>query len=159
MKDEAILSQFIKENPQYNYIIAPHEMHHISSLQKQTKGQLFSELNSGNINSNNVLIINSIGILSHIYQYGDIAYIGGGFGAGIHNILEAVTFGLPVIFGPKYKKFKEANELIDLKGAISISNYKELENAFDSFTNFDQTIATSYITSRSGATETILESL
>ena len=159
VKDEAILSQFIKENPQYNYIIAPHEMHHISSLQKQTKGQLFSELNSGNINSNNVLIINSIGILSHIYQYGDIAYIGGGFGAGIHNILEAVTFGLPVIFGPKYKKFKEANELIDLKGAISISNYKELENAFDSFTNFDQTIATSYITSRSGATETILESL
>ena len=159
LKDETLLSQFIKENPQYNYIIAPHEMHHISHLQKQTGTQLFSTSNTENINSNNVLIIDSIGILSSIYQYANIAYIGGGFGSGIHNILEAITFGLPVIFGPNYQKFNEAAELIALGGAKSISNYTELTLAIDSFANFDQKIATNYIKNSSGATETILESL
>jgi len=159
LKDETLLSQFIKENPQYNYIIAPHEMHHISHLQKQTGAQLFSTSNTENINSNNVLIMDSIGILSSIYQYANIAYIGGGFGSGIHNILEAVTFGLPVIFGPNYQKFNEATKLIALGGAKSISNYTELTLAIDSFANFDQTIATNYIKNSSGATEKILESL
>ena len=159
LKDETLLSQFIKENPQYNYIIAPHEMHHISLLQKQTGAQLFSTSNTENINSNNVLIIDSIGILSSIYQYANIAYIGGGFGSGIHNILEAITFGLPVIFGPNYQKFNEATKLIALGGAKSISNYTELTLAIDSFANFDQTIATNYIKNSSGATETIIESL
>ena len=159
LKDETLLSQFIKENPQYNYIIAPHEMHHISHLQKQTGAQLFSTSNTENINSNNVLIIDSIGILSSIYQYANIAYIGGGFGSGIHNILEAITFGLPVIFGPNYQKFNEAAELIALGGAKSISNYTELTLAIDSFANFNQTIATNYIKNSSGATETIIESL
>ena len=158
-KDEGLLSQFVKENPQYNYIIAPHEMNHISSLQKQTKAQLLSNVNSENINSNNVLIIDNIGILSSLYQYASIAYIGGGFGTGIHNILEAVTFGLPVIFGPNYKKFNEAKKLIKLGGAKSISNYTELNLAIDLFTDFDQKIATNYIKNSSGATETILESL
>ena len=159
LKDEPLLSQFIKENPQYNYIIAPHEIHHISHLQKQTGAQLFSTSNTENINSNNVLIIDSIGILSSIYQYANIAYIGGGFGSGIHNILEAITFGLPVIFGPNYQKFNEATKLIALGGAKSISNYTELTLAIDSFANFNQTIATNYIKNSSGATEKILESL
>ena len=159
LKDETLLSQFIKENPQYNYIIAPHEMHHISHLQKQTGAQLFSTSNTENINSNNVLIIDNIGILSSIYQYANITYIGGGFGSGIHNILEAITFGLPVIFGPNYQKFNEATEFIALGGAKSISNYTELTLAIDSFANFDQKIATNYIKNSSGATETILESL
>ena len=159
LKDETLLSQFIKENPQYNYIIAPHEMHHISHLQKQTGAQLFSTSNTENINSNNVLIMDSIGILSSIYQYANIAYIGGGFGSGIHNILEAVTFGLPVIFGPNYQKFNEATKLIALGGAKSISNYTELTLAIDSFANFDQTIATNYIKNSTRTTATILESL
>ena len=159
LKDETLLSQFIKENPQYNYIIAPHEMDHISLLQKQTGAQLFSISNTENINSNNVLIMDSIGILSSIYQYANIAYIGGGFGSGIHNILEAVTFGLPVIFGPNYQKFNEATKLIALGGAKSISNYTELTLAIDSFANFDQKIAINYIKNSIGATETILESI
>jgi 3-deoxy-D-manno-octulosonic-acid transferase len=158
-KDEILLIRFIKENPHYNYIIAPHEMHHISHLQKQTGAQLFSTSNNENINLNNVLIIDSIGILSIIYHYANIAYIGGGFGSGIHNILEAITFGLPVIFGPNYQKFNEATELIALGGAKSISNYTELTLAIDSFANFDQKIATNYIKNSSGATEIILESL
>jgi 3-deoxy-D-manno-octulosonic-acid transferase len=158
-KDELLLIRFIKENPQYNYIIAPHEMHHISYLQKQTGAQLFSTSNTQNINSNNVLIIDSIGILSNIYQYGKLAYIGGGFGVGIHNILEAVAFGLPIIFGPNYQKFNEAKELINQKGAISISNYKELNSAINVFSDFDKSIAINYIKNSSGATETILEIL
>ena len=158
-KDELLLIRFIKENPQYNYIIAPHEMHHISYLQKQTGAQLFSTSNTENINSNNVLIIDSIGILANIYQYGKLAYIGGGFGVGIHNILEAVAFGLPIIFGPNHQKFNEAKELINQKGAISISNYKELNSAINVFSDFDKSIAINYIHENSGATSKILDSI
>ena len=112
-----------------------------------------------NINNSDVLIIDSIGLLASIYRYGKIAYIGGGFGAGIHNILEAVTFGLPVIFGPNYQRFKEANELIKLKGAQSINNYPELKSAINSFANYDTSIATNYIKQNSGATNIILNQL
>ncbi len=158
-KDELLLIRFIKENPQYDFIIAPHEMRHIAQLQKQTGAQLFSTSNTKNINSNNVLIIDSIGILSSIYQYANIAYIGGGFGVGIHNILEAVAFGLPVIFGPNYQKFNEATELINQNGAISISNYKELNSAIDFFNTFDKSIAINYIQENSGATTKIINSI
>ena len=106
-----------------------------------------------------MLIIDSIGLLSSIYKYGTISYIGGGFWVGIHNILEAVTFGMPVIFGPNYQKFKEAKELINQKGAISISNYQELSLAIDYFNTFDKNIATDYIINNCGATEIILEKI
>ena len=98
-------------------------------------------------------------IESNIYQYGNTAYIGGGFGVGIHNILEAVAFGLPVIFGPNYQKFNEATELIKQKGAVSISNYTELTSAVDFFSAFDKSIAINYIQENSGVTDTILNQL
>jgi len=157
-KDEALLAKYIKENPNYKYIIAPHEMHHISELKKQTNALLFSKANNTNISNSTVLIIDSIGILSNIYKYGDLAYIGGGFGSGIHNILEAVAYGLPVVFGPNYQKFNEATELIKQKGAISISNYTELTSAVDFFNAFDKSIAINYIQENSGATTKILDS-
>ena len=140
-KDERILTKHIKENPQYNYIIAPHELTHVPKLHKQTNALLFSTANQQNIHDKNVLIIDSIGLLSSIYKYGKIAYIGGGFGVGIHNILEAVAFGVPVIFGPNYKKFNEAKDLIALGGANSISNFEELEQGINHFEEFDSTIA------------------
>ena len=155
-KDEALLAQYIKKNPNYNYIIAPHEMLHINELKSQTNALLFSRANSINIRNSNVLIIDSIGILSTLYKYGDIAYIGGGFGVGIHNTLEAVAFGLPVLFGPNYQKFNEAKELINMRGAISISNYKELNSAINIFTAFDKSIAINYVKENSGATVKIL---
>jgi 3-deoxy-D-manno-octulosonic-acid transferase len=74
-----------------------------------------------------VLIIDSIGLLSSLYRYGKIAFIGGGFGIGIHNILEAATYGLPVIFGPNYKKFAEAVDLVSLGGAFPVKNQSEFE--------------------------------
>jgi 3-deoxy-D-manno-octulosonic-acid transferase len=158
-KDEILLVQYIKDHPENNYIIAPHELQNISALQKQTNALLFSETDNTDISNSNVLIIDSIGILSNIYQYANIAYIGGGFGAGIHNVLEAVAFGLPVIFGPNYQKFNEAKELINQKGAISISNYTELTSAIDCFSTFNKSIAINYIKENSGATTKILDSI
>ena len=78
-----------------------------------------------------VFILNTIGILSKVYAYADITYIGGGFGAGIHNTLEAVTYGNPVVFGPKYKKFQEAVDLIEVGGGFSISNQQEFNTIMD----------------------------
>ena len=158
-KDEALLVKYIKENPNYNYIIAPHEIHHINELKKQTNALLFSKADSTNISNSNVLIIDSIGILSNIYKYGDLAYIGGGFGVGIHNILEAVAYGLPVVFGPNYQKFKEANELIALLGAKDISNHSELETIILSFIDFDSSISKNYIKNNAGATDIIMSSI
>ena len=79
----------------------------------------------------NVLLIDCMGILSSIYRYGDFAYIGGGFGVGIHNILEAATYGIPVAFGPKYQKFKEARDLVSLQGATSVRNQQEFYALLD----------------------------
>ena len=158
-KDEKLLIKFIKQNTDYNYIIAPHEMNNISRLRKETNGLLYSNIDVKDIKSTNVIIIDNIGLLSKIYSYANIAYIGGGFGSGIHNILEAATFGLPIIFGPNHKKSNEAKELISLGGAISITNYKELESAITYFNNFDSEISTNYIDNNTGATKIILEAL
>ena len=155
-KDEKILIQYIKSHPENNYVIAPHEVNNISDFQKQTNSLLYSNANKKNITTTNVLIIDSIGLLSSIYQYGNLAYIGGGFGSGIHNILEAVAFGLPVIFGPKYQNFNEAISLINKQGAVSISNYEELSSAINVLNNFDKLIALNYIKENVGATEKIL---
>lgn len=129
--DEDLLTKLINsDKTNYKFIIAPHEVDkpHVASLIEKIKGHVvtYSEADSDNIMYAKVLVIDCIGILSHVYQYGTIAYIGGGFGSGIHNILEAATFGLPVIFGPRYQKFSEAIELIKEGGAFSINNEEEL---------------------------------
>ena len=158
-KDEMILNRLIKNFQNYNFIIAPHENNNIKKLQKQTSGILYSNVNENNINSSNVLIIDRVGILSSIYKYGKYAYIGGGFGKGIHNILEAVIFGIPTIFGPNYNKFKEAIDLVNKKAAISINNYNELVSALDYFKKFDKSISENYIHENCGATEEIIKKL
>ena len=155
-KDEKILITYIKNHPENNYIIAPHELYNVTTLCQKTNGLLYSKANKQNILTNNTLIIDNIGLLANIYQYGDLAYIGGGFGSGIHNILEAAAFGLPVIFGPDYKDFNEANILIKKKGAISISNYQELICAVNFFEKFDKSIAHNYIKENRVGTQKIL---
>ncbi len=106
-------------------------------------------------------MIDNIGLLSSLYQYGSIAYIGGGFGAGIHNTLEAAAFGLPVIFGPRYDKFQEAKDLVALQAAISISDDKELENAFQFFIQNPDSgkKAQAYVAAKKGATAAILQEI
>lgn len=108
-----------------------------------------------------ILIIDNIGMLSSLYGYGDIAYIGGGFGGGIHNTLEAAAYGMPVIFGPNYHKFQEAKDLIQAKAAYSISNERELILVMDELMDYKVRIeagnrAVGYVQQQAGATDRIL---
>ena len=159
-KDEQLIANFIKENQQYNYIIAPHELLKIQQLQKWTNGLLFSDANEQNIHNSNVLIIDSIGLLSSIYKYGTISYIGGGFGKGIHNILEPAAFDTPIIFGPHYNKFNEAKDLIEIGGAKSIKNFNELQEAFSYFfSNYQKNICKNYIMQKCGSTKLVIKKI
>jgi len=137
--DEEILAASVKNFSKVKLVIAPHEIHkeHISKIQEMFKGYRvlkFSEckdLEDTALENANVLIIDCMGILSSIYRYGSFAYIGGGFGVGIHNILEAATYGIPVAFGPKYHKFKEARDLVALQGASSVRSQEEFYSLLD----------------------------
>jgi len=130
--DEEILAAFINKVNNIKLIIAPHEVSaiNINRLQQLLikPAVLYSEAENKDLPAQQVLIINSIGLLSSLYSYGEVAYIGGGFGVGIHNILEAATFGLPVIFGPNYQKFKEAVDLKKSGGAFKVKDFSELES-------------------------------
>ncbi|WP_370633679.1 3-deoxy-D-manno-octulosonic acid transferase [Pedobacter sp. Leaf250] len=162
-EDEKLLSNLPEQYPNWKFIIVPHEIHesHIESIEKQfSTGSLrFSMLDSQTQSATyQTLIIDNIGMLSSLYQYGKVAYIGGGFGAGIHNTLEAAAFGLPVIFGVKYDKFQEAKDLIAIGAAKCISNTIELLAAFEDFsTNENASIrAKKYVEEKKGATDQIL---
>ncbi|MGZ4056080.1 MAG: 3-deoxy-D-manno-octulosonic acid transferase [Bacteroidia bacterium] len=166
-EDEKIISSLKSEG--LKLIIVPHEVDekHIQLIIRQfsfSKTLRFSQANENNVKDAQILIIDNIGMLSSIYQYGTIAYIGGGFGKGIHNILEAATFGLPVIFGPNYQKFSEAKELIHLGGAFSIKDVSEFKKTIELLE--DKTvlqtashIAKYYVSSRIGASDKILSSI
>lgn len=136
-KDESLLVNYINNSSDdIKFIIAPHNIksEQIVSLKSQiTKSTiLFSEKNNIDLSNFNVFIIDTIGILTKIYSYADIAYVGGGFGnPGVHNILEPATFGIPIIIGPNYSHFAEAIALVHQEGCVSISNQKELNEAFD----------------------------
>jgi 3-deoxy-D-manno-octulosonic-acid transferase len=168
-EDEKIISGFKFKISGFKLIIAPHEIGetHIQSIIRKFNSYSvlrYSEAAQKDISSADILIIDNIGILSSIYQYGTIAYIGGGFGKGIHNILEPATFGLPIIFGPNYHKFIEACELIDLHGAFSVSSAEELKKIIDLLAHSDilktaSLISKSYVSSRVGATNKILKSI
>lgn len=105
------------------------------------------------------------GLLSSIYRYGNVAYIGGGFGAGIHNTLEAAVYGIPVIFGPRYHKFQEAKDLIKVGGGFSISNEKEFTAKLDEFMTNSDILSTAgrnagnFVQSKAGTTDTIYKAL
>ena len=122
----------------------------------------YTRADEKNVLKADCLIIDCFGLLSSIYRYGEIAYVGGGFGVGIHNTLEAAVYGIPVIFGPKYQKFMEAIQLIEAKGAFSIKNYEELKELLDRMLTDDiflretGTNAGYYVTSNAGATDKIL---
>lgn len=149
-QDEKILIpalKQLKQNYELKIIIAPHQPDkaNIQRLIKLLNENNFSycrytKLSNTNDNSTDVMIIDTIGILNKIYKYGLIAYIGGGFTDGIHNILEPAVYGLPVIFGKKYHKFYEATELIKLKAAFSVTNEKELFSAIHLLLNNENTL-------------------
>lgn len=137
-KDEEIIAQYINEysNENVKFIIAPHNIkaEQIAKLKEQiTKPTvLFSEKENQSLSEQQVFIINTIGILTKIYSYADIAYVGGGFGnPGVHNILEPATFGIPIVIGPNYSHFAEAIALVKLEGCVSIENNKDLLETLD----------------------------
>ena len=136
-KDEEILTRYFQETSHsLKMIIAPHEVHEsrINGLMSglpEKQMLKFSEADEHSVMNTAVLVIDNIGLLSSLYRYGDIAYVGGGFGKGIHNILEPATFGLPVIFGPNHEKFSEALDLKRYGGAFAIDGYHSLKDLMD----------------------------
>lgn len=131
--DEAIYTDWLNNNSSYKAIIAPHEFdaERLHQLTQTIKGAVLWSQISGkeNIDFSSVkcIIIDCFGLLASLYRYGDIAYIGGGFGNGIHNINEAAVYGIPVIFGPKFEKFKEACDLTRIGGAFAINSRQQFE--------------------------------
>lgn len=191
-EDEEELIHYVKNNPQIRFIIAPHEIHeeNIRDVQKEFTGAiLYSALlknsagdgklveehsrNSSpstapNVKSEpaNVLIIDNIGMLSRLYHYADISFVGGGFEeSGIHNVLEPAVYGKPVIYGPEYEKFAEAVDLVECGAGICIHNALELEKVLTELWENEALLqqkseaAKNYVYSKAGATRDIMQHL
>ncbi len=164
--DEDLFLEYFNNHPEMKLIIAPHvidENHLVEIISKLKRPYVrYTRADEKNVLKADCLIIDCFGLLSSIYRYGEIAYIGGGFGVGIHNTLEAAVYGIPVIFGPKYQKFMEAVQLLEAKGAYSIKDYDELKTLLDRFLTDEAflretgTNAGYYVTSNAGATEKIM---
>lgn len=167
-KDEELLVNYINQSSnEVKFIIAPHNIkeEQISSLTSSIKKKtvLFSEKENQNLDEFQVFIIDTIGILTKIYSYADIAYVGGGFGnPGVHNILEPATFGVPIVIGTNYSHFAEATALVHQEGCISIKTNDELKLAFDSLLyNSDERlekghICKTFVQMNKGATKKII---
>ena len=164
--DEDLFIQYFNSHPEMKLIIAPHvidENHLVEIISKLKRPYVrYTRANEKNVQKADCLLIDCFGLLSSIYRYGEIAYIGGGFGVGIHNTLEAAVYGIPVIFGPKYHKFMEATQLLEAKAAYSIKDYAEFEAlhdkmlADDAFLKQTGANAGNYVISNAGATDKVM---
>lgn len=171
--DEILLAALPPLYPNWKFIFAPHEISEdkikrLVEMLPANSAIRYSQLIGQHTpiilhDMHQTLIIDNVGMLSSLYHYGDIAYIGGGFGAGIHNTLEAAAFGLPVIFGPEYHKFKEAKDLVAMEIGFSINNETDLKNKIgflmrdeNRFKGISQKIK-QYVKEHTGATEAIMK--
>ena len=165
--EKILFSLLEKSDCDFKLIIAPHivSKEHVEEIMlrfKQYNPVLYSNGSTSNLKQSRVMIIDSIGLLSLLYRYADIAYVGGGFGVGIHNLLEASTYGMPVLFGPNYKRFREAIDLRDLGGGFPIENSEELIEVFhmlmldQDYYNNCSGIAKNYVINNAGATQLIV---
>ena len=169
-EDEKIIIDYINKNVQpIKFVIAPHAIkdNHIEEIIAAIDKKVirYTEMENATLAEYDVLVIDTIGILTKVYSYADIAYVGGGFATGLHNTLEPGVFGIPVIIGPQYDGFAEAEELVQLGGVISIKNNNEFQkNADKCFEDIDYRskiglINTDYIKEKAGATERIVSNL
>ena len=159
-EDEHIYLNFINKNKDYNYIIAPHETKYIKKISTKTDSILYSEFMKRDDIKESVLIIDNIGILKYLYAYCKAAYIGGGFGKGIHNISEAAACIIPVLFGPNHLEFLEANELINMKLAKNISTFKEFSDEVNSFIPvYSKNLAINHFKKQESAVNKIMSSI
>ncbi|GHT41347.1 3-deoxy-D-manno-octulosonic acid transferase [Bacteroidia bacterium] len=164
-KDEDLIIPYFNQHPDLKLIIAPHEIDesHIQEILSglQRPAVVYSKATASGVAEADCLIIDCFGLLSSIYRYGDLAYIGGGFGVGIHNVLEAVVYGMPVLFGPNYQRFKEAKDIITAGGGLSVSNADEFNsrvNELLAYSNLRRDMgekAGNYVRQNPGATEKI----
>ena len=169
-EDEKIIIDYINKNVQpIKFVIAPHAIkdNHIEEIIAAIDKKVirYTEMENSTLAEYDVLVIDTIGILTKVYSYADIAYVGGGFATGLHNTLEPAVFGIPVIIGPQYDGFAEAEELVRLGGVISIKNNNEFqEHADKCFKDIDYRskiglVNTGYIKEKAGATERIVSKL
>ena len=165
-KDEELFVRYIDEHPDTKLILVPHEIDeaHLHFIFNLFKGRFvrYSSTTPSSMIHARVLLIDTMGLLSSIYRFGHVAYIGGGFGVGIHNTIEAAVYGVPVLFGPNYEHFREAKGLIDAGAARSIKDYSELEAALETAFEQHETIgakAAEYVESELGATEKIYKEI
>ena len=168
-KDEDLLVNFINSNTsKVKFIIAPHniKMEQIQNLKNSItkKTLLFSEKDKKNGADFDVFIIDTIGILTKIYSYADVAYVGGGFGnPGVHNVLEPATFGVPILIGPNYSHFAEATALVNMEACIAINNSKKLDDALTNLIRNDDIrqekghMCSTFVQMNKGATAIILK--
>lgn len=168
--DENILLPYFNQNFPLKLIIAPHEIdeEHLQSIISQLKRPYirYSQATIENVKEADYLIIDCFGLLSSIYRYGEIAYIGGGFGVGIHNILEAAVYGIPVIFGPNFRKFQEAVDLQQKGGAFVIENYESFSQIMSEFLEENSSLYSSackvsndYSQANKGATSKVVNAI
>ncbi len=168
--DEDLLIRLINDNPTIKFVIAPHEMNEgrIQRLLDESRGGAvrYTACDAAtDLSHKQVMILDTVGILSSVYGYATWSYIGGGFGVGIHNTLEAATFGLPIAFGPNYHKFKEACDMVTLGAARSITTYEELAAWFSPLLNDAEALrkasqtAKDYTTRNQGATTIITQTI
>lgn len=167
-KDEDLLINFINSNTfNVKFIIAPHNIkeEQIQQLKNSItkKTVLFSEKEGKQLANFDVFIIDTIGILTKIYSYADIAYVGGGFGnPGVHNVLEPATFGVPIVIGPNYSHFAEAIALVNMEACIAVSNQKELNEALENLIRNDDIrrekghMCSTFVQMNKGATQMIV---
>lgn len=162
--DESMIKTLDAEIPDWKIILAPHEIaaDHLKQIERLFPTAIrYSNLNGENARASRILLIDNIGMLSSLYQYARVAYIGGGFGVGIHNTLEAAAFGLPMIFGPNYRKFQEAHDLLKLGAAKSIEDEQSLITAFQLLKNNQKAaqLAQEYVAQQKGATASIYDKI
>lgn len=167
--DEDIFIRFFNDHPDWKLIIAPHvigEDHLAYILDKlQMKAVRYTQATEQSAAEARCLIIDCFGLLSTIYRYGEIAYVGGGFGVGIHNVPEAAVWGVPVLFGPNNKRFQEAQDLLACKGSFEVTDYDSFNTIIsrlisdDKFRHQCGEASANYVKSRSGATDIIIKSV
>lgn len=161
--DEDIIVPYFNSHPGMKLILAPHEFdkERLDALLAKFKRpvSLYSCASADEMEQCDALVVDCFGILSSLYRYGQVAYVGGGFGAGIHNVNEAAVYGMPVVFGPNHKKFREATDLIACGGGFAIDGDEAFAKVMDkmlsnkAFLEKSGTIADKYIQSHLGATD------
>ncbi len=165
--DEDIFIRFFNEHPEWKLIIAPHVIgdDHLQQIMSKLnrKTVRYTEATPETAAEAQCMIIDCFGLLSSIYHYGEVAYVGGGFGVGIHNVLEAAVWNVPVFFGPNNKRFQEAQQLLASGGAVEITDYNSFDSAMTRFMDDEKWLkecgskAGEYVKSKAGATDIVLK--